>query len=71
MVHEVTDCLHFFSQVYRTLKPADRLLLAELKGRVSNNDFEESISAAQAEGLKVADRPYIRSARAVLLQKQS
>jgi len=71
VVHEVPDCLPFFSQVCRALKPAGRLLLAEPKGRVSNNDFEEFISAAQAGGLEVAGRPYIRSARAVLLQKHS
>jgi ubiquinone/menaquinone biosynthesis C-methylase UbiE len=71
VVHEVPDCSPFFSQVYRTLKPAGILLLAEPKVRISNNDFEESISAAQGKGFGVIGRPYIRSARAVLLQKQS
>jgi len=70
VVHEVPDCLSFFSEVYRILKPVGRLLLAEPKGRVSSNNFEEFISAAQVKGFEIADRPHIRSARAVLLQKQ-
>jgi len=71
VVHELSNCLSFFSQVYRILKPAGKLLLAEPKGRVSSNNFEEYISTAQGNGFKVSDTPYIRSARAALLQKQS
>ena len=69
VVHEVPDCLPFFSQVYRTLRPAGKLLLAESKGRVSGNDFQKTISAAQVKGLEVTATPHIRSARAVLLHK--
>lgn len=71
VVHEVPDCSLFFSQVSRTLRPAGKLLLAEPKGRVSKSAFEKTISTAKAKNLEVAARPHIRSARAVLLQKQS
>jgi len=71
VVHEVPDCSLFFSQVYRTLKPAGKMLLAEPKGRVSNNAFEKTISAAKAKNLEVTASPHIRSTHAVLLQKHS
>jgi len=71
VVHEVPDCSLFFSQVYRTLRPAGKMLLAEPKAHVSANAFEKSISAAKAKGLEITATPHIRSARAVLLKKQS
>jgi FkbM family methyltransferase len=70
VVHEVPDSSVFFPEIYRSLKPAGRMLMAEPRGRVSAEDFEVSICTAQEYGFKVMDKPCIRSARAAVLQKQ-
>lgn len=69
VVHEVPDSSSFFPEIYRLLKPAGRMLMAEPKGRVSAEDFEASVCTAQECGFKVMEKPCIRSARAVVLLK--
>ena len=69
VVHEVPDASRFFYEIYATLKPTGRLLIAEPKGHVSNKDFEITISAAEQNGFKVIDRPQIARSRVVLLEK--
>jgi len=71
IVHEVGDSARFFSQVYQAMKPAGRLFLAEPKGRVSENDFEMTVSVAEQNGFTSTDRPQLKRSRAVLLQKES
>jgi ubiquinone/menaquinone biosynthesis C-methylase UbiE len=70
VVHEIPDASVLFSQVYRALKSEGKLLIAEPKGRVSEEDFTVSVQTAKEHGFKIIDRPHICSARAVLLQKQ-
>ena len=70
VVHEVPDPLVLFSEIYEALKSAGTVLMAEPKGHVSEKDFEASTYDTEGHGFKVTDRPYIRSARAAILQKQ-
>lgn len=69
VVHEVPDAVNFFSEVYATLKPGGRLLVAEPKGHVSQEDFEITVSHADQAGFHVIDRPTVRRSRTVLLEK--
>ena len=69
VVHEVPDAPGFFSQMYETIKPAGRFLVAEPKGHVSQKDFETAISVAEQNGFRVVDRPQIGRSRVVLLEK--
>jgi ubiquinone/menaquinone biosynthesis C-methylase UbiE len=69
VVHEVSDPAGFFSEIRMTLKPAGRLLAAEPKGRVSEKDFDRTVSVAEQNGFIVTERPRIRSSRAVVFQK--
>ena len=71
VVHEVPDSARFFSEIHDAMKPAGRLLVAEPKGRVSETEFERTVSIAKKGGFTVTDRPQIKRGRAVLLQKKS
>ncbi len=71
VVHEVPDSARFFSEVCEAMKPAGRLLVAEPRGRVSENDFERTVSIAKHNGFEVTDRPQIKRGRSVLLEKKS
>jgi ubiquinone/menaquinone biosynthesis C-methylase UbiE len=70
VVHEVPDSTGFFSEIYKVLKPTGRLLVAEPNGRVSEEDFEKTVSIAEQNGFTVTDTPQINRSRAVLLQKK-
>jgi len=69
VVHEVPDPSGFFSEIYETMKPTGRLLVAEPKGRVSQKDFETTISVAEKNGFEVIESPQIGRSRAVLFGK--
>ena len=70
VVHEAPDEQAFFHDVSRSLKPGARCLVAEPKGHVSVREFEQSLSAAEREGLKVEDRLKINRCHAALLAKK-
>jgi ubiquinone/menaquinone biosynthesis C-methylase UbiE len=70
IVHEVPDSARFFTEVCEAMKPAGRLLIAEPKAHVSENDFEKSVSIAKHNGFEVTDRPQINRGRTVLLQRK-
>jgi ubiquinone/menaquinone biosynthesis C-methylase UbiE len=69
VVHEVPDGSVFFAEVYQTMKKHGRLLVVEPGGRVSEEDFEKTVSVARKIGFKVMNRPQIKRSRAVLLEK--
>jgi SAM-dependent methyltransferase len=69
VAHEVPDQEALFAQVARALKREGRILLAEPTGHVSEADFRETLAAAAAAGLRVIDRPSIRSSRNALLAR--
>jgi ubiquinone/menaquinone biosynthesis C-methylase UbiE len=70
VVHEVSSPAGFFSEIHTALKPVGRLLVAEPKGRVSEKDFERTVSVAEQNGFTATDRPEIRRSRAVVFQKK-
>lgn len=70
VVHEVPDASSFFSEIYKTIKPTGKFLVAEPKGRVSEKDFEISVSVAEQNGFKVIDSPQTARSFAVLLEKK-
>jgi ubiquinone/menaquinone biosynthesis C-methylase UbiE len=70
VVHEIPEPAVLFSQVCRALKSEGKLLIAEPKGRVSEEQFEISVQTAKEHCFEIIDRPHICSARTALLQKQ-
>ena len=70
VVHEVPDASAFFSEIYKTLKPGHKFLVAEPKGHVSVENFEKTIFFAKENGFIVIDGPKIRfGSRIVVLKK--
>jgi ubiquinone/menaquinone biosynthesis C-methylase UbiE len=69
VVHEVPDVDHFFSNVYRTLKPTGMFLVAEPKGHVSKKDFEKTVSIAEKRGFIVHSSPQIWRSHTMMLKK--
>jgi ubiquinone/menaquinone biosynthesis C-methylase UbiE len=69
VVHEMPDVPHFYTEIAEALKPDGQCLVAEPKGRVSAQGFEESLEAARHASLIVACRPDIRGCYAGLLRK--
>ncbi|MBN1362089.1 MAG: class I SAM-dependent methyltransferase [Sedimentisphaerales bacterium] len=67
VLHEVPDQARCLGELHRLLKPGATLLLAEPKSRVTTAEFEQTVACAREMGFAVSKRPYIRSARAVLL----
>jgi len=71
VVHAVPDSARFFSEVCEAMKPAGRLLVASPKLFISETVFERTVSVAKHNGFEVTNRPQIKRARTVLLQKKS
>jgi ubiquinone/menaquinone biosynthesis C-methylase UbiE len=69
VVHEVPDPSGLFAVLSIVMKPSGRVLVAEPKGRVSESDFNDTVSCAQKHGFTVAEAPHIPRCRAVLLEK--
>jgi len=67
MVHEVPDQSSFFTEVWRTLKPGGKLLVVEPKGHVSQDQFQQTVSAAEEIGFKSEDLSVKIGGRAALL----
>jgi len=70
MVHEVPDASALFSEIHRLLKPAGRLLMAEPRLHVSQDDFERSVSIAEGCGFAIIGRPIVGRSRTVLLENR-
>jgi ubiquinone/menaquinone biosynthesis C-methylase UbiE len=67
LVHELPDAARFFAEVRRTLAPGGKVLVAEPRGHVSADAFDESLAAAARAGLRRAPGPTVwRSLTAVL-----
>lgn len=66
MVHEVPDSVAFFEQLRRHINPNGKLLIAEPKNHVSDDDFEQSLHLVQETGFKLSDRPKISMSKAAL-----
>lgn len=70
VVHEMVNVSLFFSELYETMKLGGRVLVAEPKGHVSTEDFEEYVSIAKKNGFIVVDRPKIARSWSVTLKKE-
>ncbi len=68
LVHEVPDKGRFFSQVRPVMKRTGRLLIAEPKGHVTGQEFDNAVSIARRTGFEAVQEIGIRRCHAVLLQ---
>ena len=68
LVHEVPDKERLFAEMYDTMKPTGKLLMAEPRGHVSKIDFERTVSLVQSAGFEVIGYPEIWRSHAVLLR---
>ena len=71
VVHEVPDPSGLFQEIYQTLKPAGRFLVAEPRGHVTPKDFEVMVVAAEKIGFEDLARPNIRRSLTVLMEKKN
>ncbi len=67
MLHEVPDRAGFLRQVRALLKPGGVFYLAEPKVHVTAKAFEASLATAQAQGLRLRERPEVRLSRGAVL----
>ncbi len=70
VVHEVPDPASFFAELFATMVPSGRVLLAEPKGRVSEEEFTNTLSMAQEQGFTMMKTLQILRSRSVLLGKE-
>ena len=69
MVHELSDPRAFFAESYQLLKPGRRLLFAEPRGHVKQQDFSATLEMVKSVGLFVESWPSVpRSWSAVLVK---
>ena len=69
VVHEVPIAIRLFNELNAAMKLSAKLLVAEPKGRVTEDQFVASISAAEQCGFVVVGKPIIRRCRAALMAK--
>jgi SAM-dependent methyltransferase len=67
LVHELADMSGFFRDVAKALVPGGRLLIAEPRGHVPEEEMKKTLETAAAAGLRLAERPAVRSSRTALL----
>ncbi|HTY23089.1 MAG TPA: class I SAM-dependent methyltransferase [Desulfomonilaceae bacterium] len=68
VAHEVPDAAALFGQIRAILKPTARVLLSEPGGwHISEEEFQETLAVASAQGLKVIEKPKIPRSRSALL----
>lgn len=70
VVHELPHGNAFFAEVAKALVPGGRLLLAEPRGHVSEDEFQKTIAGAVAAGLRVVERPAIPHSRTAMLVRE-
>jgi SAM-dependent methyltransferase len=69
VVHELPDAARFFAEMHAALKPAHRMLVAEPRSHVSEDDFAAMIDLAARSGFRAATGPAIRSSLTVVLER--
>ena len=69
VVHEVPDHPRLFGELAAVLVPEGRLLVAEPRGHVTEDDFSKTLSIAQQQGFAVVEKPQIRGSWAALQKK--
>ena len=69
VAHEVPDQVHLFSEISNTLKPGGRLLVIEPDWHVTPEEFEISLSAATAAGLRRIESANVQKGRKALFER--
>ena len=69
VAHEVPDQNRFFSEISNTLKPGGRVLVIEPDWHVTPEEFEISLSAATAAGLRRIESATVQKGRKALLER--
>lgn len=69
MVHETPDQSSFLKEIFDLLEPGGSLFIAEPKGHVSRDDFEDTVILGQQTGYEIAARPKVMFSRAVVLRR--
>ncbi len=69
VAHEVPDQDRFFAQIATTLRPGGTALLIEPRWHVTKQEFEQSLDAVMATGLRRSASPDARGARKALFTR--
>lgn len=69
VVHEVGDAARFFGEVHGVLRHRGRVLFAEPRGHVSEREFQEALSVAEANGLRKVESLNIARSHAAILER--
>lgn len=69
IVHEVPDQLVFFKEIYQTLKPGGKILVAEPAGHVTKERFNETLLVAQTSQFVIEKYLSIHRSRSAILIK--
>jgi len=69
VAHEVPDQNRLFSEIFATLKPGGKLLVVEPGRHVTEEQFELSLSAAAAAGLRRIESPIVQGDRKALFER--
>jgi ubiquinone/menaquinone biosynthesis C-methylase UbiE len=69
VVHELPDAARFFAEMHAALKAGRRILVAEPRSHVSEDDFAAMIDVAARSGFRAATGPAIRSSLTVVLER--
>jgi 2-polyprenyl-3-methyl-5-hydroxy-6-metoxy-1,4-benzoquinol methylase len=69
VVHEVPEPEALMRELFESLAPGGRLLLAEPKGHISEEDFTRTLDIARAGGFEQASRPDVRRSLSALMVK--
>ncbi len=67
VVHELPDPERFFAEMRSALKRGGKVLLAEPRGHVPEQDFRETLRLAERAGLVVESEPAIARSRSAVL----
>ena len=70
VVHELPDEERFFAAAAAALRPGCRLLVAEPKGHVTDEEFAQTLAAAARAGLHEVGNAPIRGSRTAVLEKR-
>ena len=71
VVHEVPNQTSFFTEVWQALKQGSKFLVVEPKGHVSQDQFSESVAAAENVGFVSEVLPKKVGGRVALLIKKT
>ncbi|MBN1638620.1 MAG: methyltransferase domain-containing protein [Ignavibacteriales bacterium] len=69
VLHELPETKKFFEEIYSVMKKGSKILIAEPKGHVSNDDFERTLLLAKEQGFNIISSPKIAKSHSVVLDK--